>query len=417
MQKLFVMAKYIRAIVYRMLKSLFGIKTVTRIFLLSIVALVGVSAQEQINVAKVLGSVDKIGPESRAWISSEYQDIILYPHATTQEGETNRDANLTTKKIRVKALYGGKNIVFLLAWKDITKNIQYNCCSIDKADGFALQFPIDYSDITKLPYIRMGNQGRSVISYAKKAKEQITQRDVEVSFVNLQEYYDAFNEPSQLQKNRDNGQVFITTGFNSIKKLDQSAMLSVMKYQKGVWKSSLSMPLKTNYLNLDNGAFPISFVVWDGNSSNGIEYISPWTGVKLFGQKDGDEVINALNAEPSGDIEKGKRLAIENCAGCHNFANTRMAPENMAPNLSNVGGYSTLDYLKESITNPNAVLVTNYHSNAQSNFPWYQQNEDGNITSTMPSYDWMDETSIDDIVSFLHSLKPRNRVTKETSYE
>ena len=384
-------------------------KTVLKIFLLSIVSFVGMSAQEQINVAKVLGNVDKIGPESRAWISSEYQEIVLYPHATTQEGETllTTDTNATTKKIKVKALYDGKNIVFLLEWEDITKNIQYNCCSMNKADGFTLQFPVNYSDVTKLPYIRMGNQGRSVVSYMKRAKDIISQEDVEVSFQNLPEYNDTFNATSQSQQNKDNGQVFMTAGFDSIKKLDQSAMLSVMSYQNSTWKSSLSMPLKTNYLNLDNGAFPISFVVWDGNSSNGVEYMSPWIGVKLFGQIDGDELINSLNVEPNGNIENGKQLAIENCAGCHNFAYTRMAPENMAPNLSYVGGYSTLDYLKESIINPNAVLVTNYHSNAQSNFPWYQQNEDGNISSTMPAYDWMDETSIADIVSFLHSLKPQ----------
>jgi len=403
-----------------MLKDLFGMKKVLKIILLSAVSLVGMSAQEQIDVVKVLGSVDKIGPESRAWISSDYQDIILYPHATTQEGETSInsiDANVTTKKIKVKALYDGKNIVFLLAWDDATKNIEYNCCSKNKADGFALQFPVDYSDITKLPYIRMGNQGRSVVSYMKKAKETISQENVEVSFANLQAYYDTFNTQLQAQNNTDNGQAFMMSGFDSIKKLDKSAMLSVMKYQNGIWKSSLSVPLETEHLNLKNGAFPMSFVIWDGNSSNGVEYISSWIGVKLFGQRDGEELINALNAEPNGNIENGKRLAIENCAGCHNFANTIMAPQNMAPNLSRAGGYSTLDYLKESIIHPNAVLVTNYHSNVESNFPWYTQNEDGNISSTMPSYDWMDETSIDDIVSFFYSLKSQNKIIKETSYE
>jgi len=403
-----------------MLKDLFGMKKVLKIFLLSIVVLVGMSAQEQIDVVKVLGDVHKIGPKSRAWISSDYQDIILYPHATTQEGETHInsiDANITTKKIKVKALYDGTNIVFLLVWEDATKNIEHNCCSENKADGFSLQFPVEYSDITKLPYIRMGNQGRSVVSYMKKAKETISQEDIEVSFANLQEYYDTFTAPLQAQKNRDNGQVFMMAGFDFIKKLDESVVFSAMDYKKGIWKSSLSMPLQTKYLDLKNGAFPMSFVVWDGNSSNGVEYISSWVGVKLFGQRDGDELINALNAQPNGNIEKGKQLVIENCAGCHNFGNTLMAPQNVAPNLSNVGGYSTLDYLKESVTNPSAVLVTNYHSNVQSNFPWYEQNEDGNISSTMPSYDWMDETSINDIVSFLHSLKLQNKITKEKSYE
>lgn len=379
------------------------------IFLLFALALVGANAQEQINAMKVPGYVGQIGPQSRAWISSEYTDVILYPHTSIITDESMVSENLKAKKARVKALYNGKNIAFLIEWEDATKNIKEGCCSGTNSDGFALQFPTDYNDVTKLPYIRMGSKDRRVVVHLREAIKKVSKPNSDIYFRTLQEYYDTFHAQVQDQGDVDNGRVFIMEGLNFITEAKDNTIFSAMDivYQDGTWKGTLSIPLKTEYLDLKNGAFPMSFVTWDGNSksSDGVEYFSSWIGVKLVGERDGDELLDTLKIQASGDIYNGKKLAIENCATCHNFSDSVMAPQNMAPNLSNIGGYSSVQYLMESIIDPNAVVVPNYKPNVKPDFPWHNIDENGNLTSTMPSYDWLDEQSRNDLVVFFSSLK------------
>ena len=379
-------------------------KTVIKIFILFGLVLVEASAQEQINAMKVPGNISKIGPLSKAWLSSEYTDVILYPHTIIKKTNISGE-DIKAKKVRIKALYDGKNISLLLEWKDDTKNIQEGCCSKKHADGFALQFPVVYSDITKLPYINMGSQDRAVIVHLKKATEQ--NRDV--YFQSLQEYFDTYHKPIQDQSKTDYGRIFIAQGYrfvNEIKDNNTSGMMDMI-YKNGTWKATLSRPLMAEYLDLENGAFPVSIVIWDGNLSNPerMEHISSWIGVKLFGKSGGNELLDTLKSQAKGDFDNGKKLAMENCVACHNFAESVIAPADMAPNLSNIGGYSTAQYIMESIIDPSVVITPGYDPNIKSDFPWYNLDEAGNYLSTMPSYDWMDDKSIEDLVAYLKTLK------------
>ena len=374
---------------------------IIKIFLLSGLILAGVSAQDHINAMKVPGNVAKIGPESKAWFSAEYIDITLYPQGINKfvEGEKS-------KKARVKALHDGNSISFLIEWKDTTKNTKKDRCSKVQVDGFALQIPLNYSDVSKLPYISMGNKDRPVVVHLRKADEE----DYRVNgFQELDEYYDTFHNPIKKNSKKDKSHIFITEGFNSVikKQYDADSGVMDMVYKDGFWKGTLSRPLKAEYFDLSNGSFPVSIVTWDGNltNSNKIEYLSSWIGVKFFGERDGEELLDSLESQIAGDIYNGEKLAIENCAACHNFADTTMAPAYMAPNLSNIGGYSTEQYLLESIIEPSAVIVPNHKSNEQTDFPWYNLDEDGNFVSTMPSYEWMDEDSINDLVTYFKTLK------------
>jgi len=377
-------------------------KIIIKLFLLFGLAVVVVSAQDQINAMKVPGNVSKIGPLSRAWLSAEYTDVILYPHTIVK----NRNiSDRKAKKARIKALYDGKNLSLLVEWKDSTINTKGDCCSKVHADGFALQFPTNYSDVEKLPYINMGNKKRAVVVHLRKAAEQ--NRDI--YFQSLQEYFETYQKPKEDSIKIDNGRVFIAEGYRFVDEIkdDSSSVVMDMVYKDGVWKATLSRPLKSEYLDLTNGTFPISIVTWDGNLSGfeRIEYISSWIGVKLFGMSGGDDLLKSLKSQIDGDVENGKKLAIENCAACHNFADSVTAPDNMAPNLSNAGGYSTSQYLIESIVDSSAIITPGYNPNTQSNFPWYNLDEEGNQVSTMPSYDWMDEKSIDDLVAYFKTLK------------
>jgi len=377
-----------------------------RVLVLLLLLVLVANAQEKINAMKVPGNVSKIGPLSRAWLSTEYIDVVLYPH--TIISKINSEVGIIdkkAKKARIKALYDGENLSLLIEWKDTTINVQEGCCSKTRADGFALQFPVVYNDVEKLPYINMGSKDRAVIVHLREAAEQ----KKDLYFQSMQEYFETYQKSAKESAKIDYGRVFISEGYRFVNEVkdDSALVLMDMVYKDGTWKATLSRPLKAEYLDLTNGTFPVSIVTWDGNLSSAerMEYISSWIGIKLFGTSGGDKLQESLKSQGEGDIYNGKKLAMENCVACHNFADSATAPVNMAPDLSNVGGYSTVQYLVESITNPSAVITPGYNPNTQSNFPWYNLDEEGNQISTMPLYDWMDEKSIEDLVTYFKTLK------------
>lgn len=389
----------------------------------SLIALVFLSSSllAGINAMRVPGNVAGIGVKSKAWLSVNYSEVILYPQTTIKmnDKEANKlnEKNLA-KRVKVKALSDGKNISILVKWKDDTKNIQEGYSTTRYADGFALQFPVEYKDPSKLPYIGMGSEGRAVVVHLKKATGLVYEPngngDVyhQVNKYNQNAFEDDLKkyEEDVKAKGSDNYQrVFISEGFRSMTQVKDGSVKGTiqMSYKDGYWVGTLSRPLKSEYLNLDSGAFPIAIAIWDGDKKNrdGLKLLSSWIGVKLVGKSGGDTLLKSLEDEPKADVKNGEKLAMENCSACHRYKDVAMAPEYMAPNLSNIGGYSTTEYLKESILNPSAVVVPGYNRNAHKNFAWYNVDDNGVRTSTMPPYDWMDKKSVDDIVAFLKSLK------------
>jgi len=380
-------------------------KIIIKIFLLSGLLIAIASAQVQINAIKVPGNIGKIGALSKAWLSAEYTDIMMYPDTTIHMFNNQKSINgqtLKAKKVRVKALYDGKNISLLLEWKDATKDIQGKYFTSRYVDGFAIQFPKDYSDATKLPYISMGSKDRPAIVHLKKAYENNDEPNGDV-------FFEAYHKYTKNQKKVNDWGIYVMEGYRSVAQIKEINDLVVMDmvYKNGVWKGALSRPLTSKSFDLRNGAFPVLFVTWDGNAQNidGVEYISSWIGVKMLGERDGYELLDALKKNIDGDIYNGKKLAVENCVACHNFTDSVIAPSYMGPNLSNIGGYATSEYLRESIIEPNAVVVPNYKPNIKKDFPWYNIDKDGKEVSTMPSYSWMDEKSIQDLVTYLKTLK------------
>lgn len=374
-----------------------------RLLLLLSLALNILPAQEYIKAMKVPGNVSKIGPQSRAWLSAEFAELTLYAHEVIKKVEPytfNANQN-NTKTIRIKALYDGDNISFLLVWEDDTKNTSQSCCPREYEDGFAIQFAQDFSDASKLPYISMGSKDRKVLIHLHKAKEfaEVQNNDA---------YFSLFHKPLKSYDEWKLGRLFLAEGLDNLQELksQKKASKMLMDYKDGVWKASLSMPMQNDYLNLDTGVFPISFVLWDGSSKNtkGLDHISPWLAVKLVGKRGSQELLDALSQEVKGDISNGKRLALQNCTACHNFAESNAALANMAPNLSSIGGYASAAYLMESLMSPSAVIVPD-EKKASLDFPWFRVDENANQISTMPPYDWMDEASRQDIVAYFMSLR------------
>ncbi len=333
-------------------------------------------AANSIKAMRVLGNVSNISPISKAWLSSSFYDVILYPQTTLKVDNLNKKA----KKARVKAIFDGKNISFLIQWKaqESNHNMIYK-------DGIAVQFPVVYSDAKKLPYIGMGDTNRAVTVYLQKATLDL----------------------NKIVKSGYQG-VFTSRGYGSMIQTIDNTITNKMQmiYKNGFWRATLSRAIKATSVDFSKGVFPVSFALWDGEqkSRDGLKWITPWIGIKLATQNS-DELLDTLQAEAKGDLNHGKKIALENCTTCHRYDEFNKAPQLMAPNLSNIGGYSTKEYIKESLLLPSAVIVTRENSSKEKNFFWYDIDLKGIKVSTMPSYDWLDKKSIDDLVAYLTSLK------------
>ncbi|WOE70021.1 ethylbenzene dehydrogenase-related protein [Hydrogenimonas thermophila] len=375
-------------------------------------------AEGTVLAQKTDGDVTKLTPTSSAWEYVKGTTIHLYPQTTVTMNDKKANAlnkNAKAKEARVKAIYDGKNIAFLLEWPDGTKSVQQGYRSDVYGDGFAVQLPVNYKDPKKLPYIGMGSEGRPVIIHLQKAVQPIYEPNGNGNVGDQQNVLsknkfgkdiEAYNEKVSKLAVKDYQRSFISEGFRSMTEIkDGSEKFSAdMSYGNNTWKGTVIRPLKDSYLNL-KGSFPVAFAAWDGSKLNrdGLKLLSSWIPVKLVGQSGGDKLVAELTAPVKGDAQNGKNLVMQNgCIGCH-YIPGMSAPGYMAPGLANIGGYATAAYLRESIVDPNAVVVPGYNRNAHPNTPWYNE-VDGKRQSTMPPYP-LDDKSLDDMVAYLKTLK------------
>ena len=368
---------------------------------------------QNLSAVHVKEDLSKVSLSSPLWQKAKAERVEVYPQTTIEMNDEElikaNEANLA-KVLQVKTLSDGKSIAFLLQWKDTTKSLQTSDSTTAYGDGFAVQFST-VND--KLPYIGMGSEGRAVIVHLQKTTGAVYEpnnggdvyHQVNTSNQNAfaKELASYKNEVAK-QGNGDYQRSFISEGFRSMTQIRDNSEPTVMemKYDKGIWSALLVRPLKSEHLSLQ-GSFPVAFALWDGEKKNrdGSKLLSSWIGFTL----DSNAKALALLDEIKGDVSNGEKLMMENCSACHQYKAVKNAPKYMAPNLSNIGGYSNASYLKESIMEPSAVVVAGYNVNAHKNFSWYTSDDKGMRTSTMPPFAHLDEKSVNDLVAFMKTLK------------
>ena len=375
-------------------------------------ALLGASSvmAQSLEVLHVKEDISKIGFNSALWQKAKAGTVEAYPQTTIEMNDVklmHENANNKAKKVRVKTIQNGEYVAFLVQWKDATKSIQEGYASDVYGDGFAVQLP---TTLDKLPYIGMGSDGRAVIVHLQKATGKTYEPN------NNQDVYHQLNSSNQnafagdlttykanvgAQGNGDYQKVFIAEGFRSTTQIRDTSEASrmEMRYENGTWNGLLVRKLKSEHLDLSKGSFPVAFAFWDGSKKNrdGSKLLTSWVGV-------GAQKLISLDELSGGDIKNGETIMLENCAACHQYKAVKNAPNYMAPELSNIGGYSNASYLLESIVDPSAVVVPGYNTTAHPNFPWYSVDK-GVRSSTMPPFSHLDEKSLKDLVAYLKTLK------------
>ncbi len=379
-----------------------------------------VASTADITAKKVDVDLSKVSYSSAVWDSATFSEVLLYPQTTIKFNDKKANelnAANKAKKAMIAAVYNGENIAFMVKWPDATMNIQSGYKTDSFADGFAVQFAAGDVNPQELPYIGMGSPGRPVFVHLQKAVKgfyepngrgnvyyQINRQQAELFGEELAK----FDEKVKNIGSNDYERNFVSEGFRSMTEIKDGSDNSYgrLGYKDSGWMGTLTRSLKDDYVDLNKGAIPVAFALWDGakDGRDGLKNLSSWVSVALEGNSGGSDLIDAIGTDATGDVAAGKEaVAANGCSGCHQVEASD--PVNfMAPSLSNVGGYATASYLKESLLKPSSVVVPGYNRNAHSNYLWYTE-ENGKRVSSMTDYSWLDADTLNNIVAYLQTLK------------
>ncbi|MDD3462511.1 MAG: c-type cytochrome [Sulfurospirillaceae bacterium] len=369
-------------------------------------------ADDCVASVRVLGDVSSVKINSKAWLSASFQNITLYSQFFLDESQPNMQempAEMLERKVFVKSVNDGKNIAFLLRWKDESENIG-SAENIEKIDGFLVEFA---SSIDKLPYVVFGSRGREVVVHYKKAVYEPLLKP-QSTIVMEQQNSDTFfpAEKEQMQRKIDSSHRVIKSEglefFESTKELEESSFME-MKYAQGYWIGVLVRKIKSDHLQTDEISFPVAFGIWDKNEITDTysRFLSRWFILKVNDKNEPKKTLPSPEKAIQGDAARGEKLVFEHCASCHRYKDISKAPMGAAPNLWALGLYANESYLQESLVNPSDIIVTQRDRNVSSAFAWSFSDEFAKIISAMPSFEWLDEKDRNDLVAFLLTLKPK----------
>ena len=383
------------------------------------------ASSDGVVTAGTVENASALTPDSAAWSTAKFTNVTLYPQTTIMGNDKEAkilNAKNLAKVAKVAALQDGKNVAIAVIWEDKSENQHNGRCTDSYADAIAFQFAKEVKDVTKLPYIGMGSEGREVAIYVKKNKfnnyephgvgkgtarveTQVNRHQTNTFGPELAAY-----DKQVTDLGSDNYQrAFVSAGFRSLTEIKDGSATATMKLTRipGYgWMATIVRPLTDAYAKLGATA-PVALAIWDGNKNNrnGLKVLSGWTPI-VISKKD-DALVAALTKTVKGDVAKGKELAAMNCASCHAYPGSATTNDFMAPDLTNIGGYATADYIKESIVDPDAVIVPGHNVNAHS-AGWYMV-MDGKRESAMKylsaSSLGLSDTNVNDIVAFLQTLK------------
>jgi len=388
--------------------------------LLAVAAMtLSLNASEPIVAVKTTKDLHSVSYKSAIWKYAKFTPVMLYPQTTLRFNDKRAkelNKNNTPIKAVIAAVYNDEYVSFMIKWPDRNRNQQQKGQVDIYSDAAAIQFASDYSDPKKLPYIGMGSKGRPVVIHLQKDSVRLYEPNAEGDVAHqvnpnqtifFEKDLKAFNKEVTNLGHTDYERSFVSEGFRSMSEIKDGTSHShtTIGYSGIGWWTTIARALKDDYVNL-NGVIPVAFAVWNGDKMGrgGLKYLTPWIAVKL--QSSESPLIEALHGEIEGDVANGHKIAVQSgCTGCHQV--DPEFPENfMAPSLLNIGGYSTADYLRESLVDPEAVVVPGYNRNAHKRNAWYNY-KDGKRVSMMPNYSWMPKSDLDDLVAYMKSLKSK----------
>ncbi|NPA51620.1 MAG: c-type cytochrome [Aquificae bacterium] len=343
-------------------------------------------------------------PRDELWSMVPGKYVFFYPQISVRLNDADANRVIPKKRLQkalVKVVYNSENIAVYIRWKDRTPSIQPVYTTKAFGDGISVEFPNDFGAGKTLPYVGMGDLKHPVTVYLQKT---VAGKDYE--------------------------KTFISEGFGTLTEITENGVSMEMDYDKAKreWIAVIKRPLKTKNSDLRAGLVPIAFAIWNGSQQerDGNKSLSRWKFIRLKSYKIDKEYLAYISwgdmIHKEADPNRGKKLTIQNgCNACHIYDDQRTAPLDMAPDLSNIGGIAHAPYLKESLVDPNDVIIRNLNPNRHYNkfaqpdkngaypnndmYTWYIKTPDGKIQSKMPSFSHLSEQDIKDIIAYLKTLR------------
>lgn len=356
---------------------------------------------EEVVDASQVGSIS-VNPGDKAWDKVKGKTFKVYPQKTVRLND--KKANEAMEKsvpqdLVVKAMATGSEVGLYLEWSDDTKTLAPKKETNIFGDSVAIEFPENFGDKQRLPYIGMGDEKAPVFVYMQRAAEE---------------------------KNISNE--YVAKGFGSLTRTNESTMKTKMEYDSKAkkWKAVFVRKIKIGGHSLGQALVPVAFAVWDGNKNErgGNKMLSSWKFIKLSKYKVNDAYLKYIswgyNPGDLGNPADGKNLMSGSCVGCHRFADQNVAQDAVAPNLNGIGGIALPVYLKESVMHASDVVIRSLQPNRHYDksqpqdkfkaypnnevYKWYMADDKGNKTSKMPNFDFLSSQDVANIVSYLKTL-------------
>jgi len=314
---------------------------------------------------QVLGNLRDINATSKAWLSSNDYNITLY----------SIDNNISLKKnINIQSIYN-KNDIALLATFSFKNNSKI------KTNEFYIQYPTNNN--SNLPYVNGGDLNDSVnVVGIKKDYQNFTKIDNNISYENNQTIFYSQNKIATIKTTIFG---YVSNGLKKHKiSIDNNQTLNI-----GSNKNKFFL-----IKNFDNNisTFYVSFGIYRKEENKSIKYISKWIKIDL--QNNMQNLIDLNNSSSNLNFEDGKKIFMQNCIACHRYNTNITAPKNIAPILTNIGGYANRKFLRESLLNPSKIIN-----------PKFQQAIKSGKIMSMPSFDWLSNKDFNNLLYFLENLK------------
>lgn len=349
--------------------------------------------------------------------------VGVYPQATVRlnDRDVNRSlSEMKPKEVEIKVAYNLRELGVWLQWSDVTFSRLNREESSSFGDAIALEIPLEFGGGKRLPYIGMGDSTAPVyIAQLRSFGDSVMKREY------LAKGYGTLQPLKQMPWN---------ISFEKESKMEYDGdhrrwrALFYFKEKNPGGRKKVSL--------LQRPTIPIGLAIWDGGlrERGGNKLFSAWKFIRLPKNGEDKEYLSQLSVgyQPSrrGDPVKGKEIFLSACTGCHRFESPPSDdPENLrkfelAPNLEFIGATTNYSYLKESILDPDAVILKNLNplkhydrsnplvANVYGQYPinlaamWHFKDGEGAPKSKMPRLGLPPEM-IDDIIAFLRRrVKP-----------
>jgi hypothetical protein len=369
---------------------------------------------------KIEGDLPTVPSDTRWRLVPEHKVDLL-----SQSSVAPGSSKVARSEISVRIMYNHHEIALLLVADDETRNDNVSAAG-RFGDAIAVAFPTDYGDEIVLPYIGMGNAGRSVNIWHWKAAWQ---NDIDNGYKGVNESYpnreprvgpvnnitgEAAGSPMSQTSRASPVENLVAEGFGTLTSTPTTRLKGKGTYKNGTWHVVMRRPLRPRSagvrIRANEELLPITFAVWDGavGERNGMKGVTRWHFVVF--SDDARPVGRNIPASAflgGADPEKGRMLVAGlGCPSCHKLPGLT-GGLNIGPDLSYAGAIHRPEYLLESIIKPDAIIVP---------APGYSDPATGQ--STMPSFYNMraDEDDPDspllvtdddfrDMASYLWSLK------------